>query len=162
MSTESLFKRRYGVSLNIFRFLCTQLADADPYFRQSADATGLLGHRTEIKVAAALRQLRYGVAADALDDSLQISETVANDALKLFCYYVVKLFRQEWIRPPRRAELEKSLSENEDRGFPGTLGSGDCMHLGVEKLSGRLARAVSGEGRSANTCVGGCMVCQSL
>lgn len=83
---------------------------------------------THLKIAAALKQLRYGISADALDESLQVSETVAREALKRFCRSLTVIYRAQWLRPPNREELDTILQENARRGFPGMIGSVDCMH----------------------------------
>ena len=38
------------------------------------------------------------------------------------------MYGKEYLRPPRARELEAILRQNEARGFPGMIGSIDCMH----------------------------------
>ncbi|RWR72970.1 putative nuclease HARBI1 [Cinnamomum micranthum f. kanehirae] len=76
----------------------------DPYFQQKRNCAGSLGLSALQKVTTAVRMLAYGVAADAVDDYVRIAESTSIESLKKF------------------------LSEGERRGFPGMLGSIDCMH----------------------------------
>ncbi|KAL6875691.1 hypothetical protein ACP4OV_013204 [Aristida adscensionis] len=50
-----------------------------------------------------------------------------------FAEGVIEVFGDEYLRHPRSDELEHLLEINEFRGFPGMLGSIDCMHWQWEK-----------------------------
>ncbi|KAL1371197.1 hypothetical protein AAHE18_01G113800 [Arachis hypogaea] len=69
---------------------------------QMVDATGRRGLSPLQKCTAAIRMLAYGVAADAIDDYVCIGESTTIECLEKFV--------------------------EEGRGFPGMLGSIDCMH----------------------------------
>jgi hypothetical protein len=73
--------------------------------------------------------LAYGSPADKLDDVLKIAASTALECLGKFAKGVIGCFGPEYLRPPRVDELEKILLENESCGFPGHVGSVDCMHL---------------------------------
>jgi hypothetical protein len=49
------------------------------------------------------------------------------------CTGVIEVFGGEYLRRPTRENLEHILQVNESRGFPGMLGSIDCMHWRWEK-----------------------------
>jgi hypothetical protein len=72
--------------------------------------------------------LAYGSPADQLDEILKIASSTALECLGKFAKGVIECFGPEYLRPPRADELEKILQENESRGFPGHVGSLDCMH----------------------------------
>ncbi|XP_076895578.1 uncharacterized protein LOC143548243 [Bidens hawaiensis] len=55
------------------------------FFQQRADARGKPGYSTMQKCTAAIRQLAYGTASDAMKEYLQMFETVAREALHTFC-----------------------------------------------------------------------------
>lgn len=80
------------------------------------------------KCTAAVRQLCYGITADGFDEYLKIGESTALACLKHFCKGVIKIFGPTYQRKPTQADIESILATNEDRGFPGMLGSLDCMH----------------------------------
>jgi hypothetical protein len=72
--------------------------------------------------------LAYGSIADSLDEYLQMGESTVLETLKYFVRTIVNVFGEEWIRPPTELELQHILKVNEARGFPGMVGSIDCMH----------------------------------
>lgn len=87
-----------------------------------------MGLSSEQKVTAALRILAYGVAADAIDEYVRCAETTATQILHRFCAAIVKTYQAVYLRSPNEQDLERILAVNEKRGFPGLVGSLDCMH----------------------------------
>ena len=100
----------------------------DRYFQQRRDATGRQGFSPIHKCTAAMRVLAYGTSADALDGYLRMSETVTRNALVKFMEGVISCFHEEYLRSPNKDDLERLLHVGEERGFPGMVGSIDCMH----------------------------------
>jgi len=72
--------------------------------------------------------LAYATSADQLDEVLKIAASTCLEILGKFAEGVIETFGDEYLRPPRIDELEQILQENEARGFPGCMGSIDCMH----------------------------------
>nr|XP_034586698.1 putative nuclease HARBI1 [Setaria viridis]XP_034586700.1 putative nuclease HARBI1 [Setaria viridis] len=72
--------------------------------------------------------LTYGVAADATDDYIRIGESTAIESLRRFVSAVVEIFGDEYLRSPNEDDTARLLAIGESRGFPGMLGSIDCMH----------------------------------
>jgi hypothetical protein len=72
--------------------------------------------------------LAYGSLADQLDEVLKIAASTSLEILGKFVVGIIECFGQEYLCPPTSDELEKNLQENEACGFPGMLGSIDCMH----------------------------------
>uniref|UniRef100_A0A2N9H634 DDE Tnp4 domain-containing protein n=1 Tax=Fagus sylvatica TaxID=28930 RepID=A0A2N9H634_FAGSY len=79
-------------------------------------------------MTAALRMLAYGVAADSTDEYVRIGESTAVESLRKFVKAVVNIFSEEYLRSPNSNDIARLLAVNEKRGFPGMLGSIDCMH----------------------------------
>uniref|UniRef100_A0A2N9GZ47 DDE Tnp4 domain-containing protein n=1 Tax=Fagus sylvatica TaxID=28930 RepID=A0A2N9GZ47_FAGSY len=79
-------------------------------------------------MTAALRILAYGVAVDSTDEYVRIGESTAIESLKKFVKAVVNIFSEEYLRSPNSNDIARLLAVNEKRGFPGMLGSIDCMH----------------------------------
>ncbi|XP_074377458.1 uncharacterized protein LOC141718979 [Apium graveolens] len=90
--------------------------------------TSLFLRIEKAKVTAALRMLAYGTAADAVDDYVRIGESTTIESLKRFVEAIVEVFGAEYLRGPNDEDVARLLAENEQRGFPGILGSIDCMH----------------------------------
>jgi hypothetical protein len=101
---------------------------ANGFFKQERNAAGVLGFSARQKITVALRMLAYGGPADALDDGLRMGKSTVLKTLKEFVSTIITVFGDEYLRPPSPAELEHILSVNEARGFPGMIGSIDCMH----------------------------------
>ena len=72
--------------------------------------------------------LTYGVPADLVDDYIRIGESTAIESLKRFVKAVVAIFSDEYLRSPNNNDIARLLAIGESRGFPGMLGSIDCMH----------------------------------
>jgi len=126
--TDKMFRTRFRMHKSLFLRIVDTLSDWSPYFTQRIDATGRDGHSPLQKCTAAIRMLGYGTPADQLDEVLKIAASTCLDILGKFAEGVIENFGEEYLRPPRSDEMEKILQENEARGFPGMLGSIDCMH----------------------------------
>jgi hypothetical protein len=116
------------MSRPLFFRLQSALEAHDPYFIQKRNAARTLGLSSLQKMTAALRILAYGVAADSTDEYVRIGESTAIESLKKFVKAVVNIFSEEYLRSPNSNDIARLLAVNEKRGFPGMLGSIDCMH----------------------------------
>jgi hypothetical protein len=105
----------------------------DEYFSQRPDAAHKLGCSPLQKVTAALRMLAYGCSADSLDEDVRMGESTILESLKKFVRAIVAVFGPSYLRRPTEADIARMLPEAEKRGFPGMLGSIDCMHWVWEK-----------------------------
>ena len=56
-------------------------------------------------------------------------------------------FEVIYLRQPTKDDIEKQMSINEKRGFPGMFGSLDCMHWVWKNLSSGLAGSVPRQGQ---------------
>ncbi|XP_048635061.1 putative nuclease HARBI1 [Brassica napus] len=98
------------------------------FFRQKEDALGRLSLSPLQKCTAAIRVLAYGNAADAVDEYLRLGETTTRSCVEHFVEEIINLFGEEYLRRPTPADLQRLLEVGEFRGFPGMIGSIDCMH----------------------------------
>lgn len=121
------FRRRFRMRRELFIRLCERITDHDVFFQQNRDCTGKEGIHPYMKIIAAMRVLSYGCSADSLDENLEISETVILKCVKRFCKAVIEVFGEEYLRAPTEEDIETLLEENAARGFPGMVGSIDCM-----------------------------------
>ena len=80
------------------------------------------------KCTAAIRMLAYGIPGDLVDEYVRMSETTCLMSMYKFCQAVIEVFGAEYLRQPTVADTERLLATNAARGFPGMLGSIDCMH----------------------------------
>ncbi|CAO2047698.1 unnamed protein product [Urochloa humidicola] len=122
------FRRRYRMSRELFLRIANAVEAHDPYFQQKRNAAGELGHSALKKITAALRMLAYGVPADSLDEALYIAESTIILCLRRFVKAVVELFGEQYLRAPNDEDTARLMQMGEANGFPGMLGSIDCMH----------------------------------
>ncbi|XP_075521496.1 protein ANTAGONIST OF LIKE HETEROCHROMATIN PROTEIN 1-like [Primulina tabacum] len=129
MYNESMFKRRFRMSQRLFLRIMESVQNHDNYFIQKIDALGR--HRLSLyqKMTAAMRILAYGVAADSTYEYIKIGESTAIESLKRFCRAMVEVFGDRYIRSPNAEDIQRILHIGKQCGFPGMLGSLDCMHL---------------------------------
>ena len=125
---EELFRRRFRMRRNLFLRIVDGVTTHDPYFQNKQDATGRQGLSSLQKCTAAIRMLAYGVAADAVDEYIRIGESTTIECTKRFVSAIIDVFGDEYLRRPNPEDLERLLRKGQQRGFPGMLGSIDCMH----------------------------------
>jgi hypothetical protein len=125
---ESKFRRRFRMNRSLFLRIMDDLKASNKYFMQRRDATGKLGFSSHQKIGAAIQLLAYGFATDAVDQYFRMAETTASDCLKVFCKEIIKVYGDEYLRRPNKDDKERLLAVAKARGFPGMLGSVDCMH----------------------------------
>ncbi|XP_022576063.2 uncharacterized protein LOC111216059 [Brassica napus] len=123
-----MFRRRFRMNKSLFMRIIDRLSAEIPYFQQRRDATGRLGLSPLQKATAAIRMMAYGCPADAVDEHLRLGETTALLCLEHFVQGIINLFGAEYLRTPTPEDLQRLLDIGEIRGFPGMIGSIDCMH----------------------------------
>ena len=131
--SEKHFRRRFRMSRSLFLRIVDAVESHDDYFRQKPDAIGTLGASPIQKVVAAIRMLAYGISADFLDEYVRMGESTIIECLKHFVKAVVEVFGEEYLRAPNAQDTARLLAINSARGFPGMLGSVDCMHWKWDK-----------------------------
>ena len=125
---EREFNRRFRMSKRLFLHIVEAVKTHDNYFNQRRAASGRMGLSTLQKVTAAFRILAYGMPADATDEYIKIGESTAIECLKRFCRAMIEIFSEWYLRSPTAEDVARLLSIGQQRGFPGILGSLDCMH----------------------------------
>ncbi|XP_024006428.1 uncharacterized protein LOC112082940 [Eutrema salsugineum] len=112
----------------LFLRIVHRLSNEVPFFQQRRDARGRLGLSALQKSTAAIRLLAYGTALDSVDEYLRLGATTARSCLENFVEAIINLFGDEYLRRPTAEDLQRLLNIGEERGFPGMIGSIDCMH----------------------------------
>jgi hypothetical protein len=57
-----------------------------------------------------------------------MSESTCIESMYNFCRATISVFGEEYLREPNLEDTQRLLSINLKRGFPGMLGSIDCMY----------------------------------
>lgn len=126
--TDAMFRRRFRMRRSVFLRIVSALSEWSPFFTQWVYCTSRKGLSPLQKCTAAIRMMAYGTPADELDDYLKIGESTALKCLKHFAKGVIANFAGRYLRRPTCEDVERLLQVGESRGFPGMLGSLDCMH----------------------------------
>ena len=72
--------------------------------------------------------LAYGTPADLMDETFGVAESTAMESMINFVQGVRYIFGQQYLRRPNEQDIQRLLQFGEAHGFPGMLGSLDCMH----------------------------------
>ncbi|XP_020201523.1 uncharacterized protein [Aegilops tauschii subsp. strangulata] len=122
------FRQRFRMRKTVFDRLYHGIRSYDDYFILKKDAVVTIGFSGYQKCTATLWMLTYGTTTDSWDEYQQMSEGTCRDAIVRFATAVVEVFRPQYLREPVVADTERLLAISEARGWPGLLGSLDCMH----------------------------------
>ncbi|XP_047965394.1 uncharacterized protein LOC125209857 [Salvia hispanica] len=127
--SDQMFRLWIRMRRPLFLRIVNTVVACDSYFMQSIDAIGWQSISTLQNHTFALRQLAYGTTADMFDRYLHVSEQTGRDCLARFCRAVVEAFKNTYLRKPTTDDVCKLVNMHEQtHGFPGMLGSIDCMH----------------------------------
>ncbi|KAK9067688.1 hypothetical protein SSX86_011799 [Deinandra increscens subsp. villosa] len=126
--TSKQFRRRFRMRRPLFLRILNEVEANEPYFVQRRNNAGALGLSSLQKITAALRMMAYGVTGDFMDEYIRIGESTAMESVKKFSETLVRIFSDEYLRSPNANDITRLLGVAEERGFPGMLGSIDCMH----------------------------------
>ena len=122
------FRRRFRMRRELYLQIETQLQQSYRFFTQRADATGMLGISSRLKIITAIRMLANGCSSDDFDDRSRIAESTMLEVLDCFCAAIIEQYSEEFLREPTEDDLVQILRDSQQKGWPGMLGSIDCMH----------------------------------
>ncbi|XP_026410590.1 uncharacterized protein LOC113305804 [Papaver somniferum] len=125
--TSRQFKQRLGMREDLFEKLLGKLLEVDPEWQQRPDATDTMGHSPHVKLVVVMKCLCKSTSADSVDDYTRMGATTVYRYLKRFCHTICMTFGERYLREPTPEDVQRLLAENAERGFPGMLGSIDCM-----------------------------------
>ena len=121
------------------------LIDKLPYFLCKPDCTGKIGLSPEQNITAVLGKLVYAVTLDFNDKYCCLAETTAWQNMEVFCDAIQEIYGPTYLCSPKDKDLQNILAGTELRGFPGCLGSLDCMHWGWKNCPKALAGQFKGK-----------------
>ncbi|XP_068318803.1 putative pentatricopeptide repeat-containing protein At1g10330 [Pyrus communis] len=121
--TEEDFKRRFRMRCHVFECLLHDVQQVNPYFPQKLDRASCPSFSPHQKVTVALRMMAYGSPADLMDKTHGMSKSTCLDTIQQLCDTI-----DEYLGGPNQEDLNRLLCKAEDCGFPGMIGSLDCMH----------------------------------
>ncbi|XP_047954116.1 uncharacterized protein LOC125200523 [Salvia hispanica] len=125
----NVFHRCFRMSRDLFLHIVHTLEGRDEYFQYREDGIGRPGLTSLQKCTVAIRQLAYDTTTDMFDEYLHVGETTGRECLKKFCKLVVEAFGDTYLRRPTADDCQSRMRMHKTvHGFPGMLGSIDCMH----------------------------------
>ncbi|XP_047949482.1 uncharacterized protein LOC125195367 [Salvia hispanica] len=128
---DNLFRRRFRMKRPLLLRIVGALERRYNYFRIREDAVGKPAHTPIQKCTAAIRQLAYGGTTDMFDEYLHIGESTARECLVFFCQGIREIFGDTYLQKPTPQDCQDLMNMHRaQHGFPGMLGSIDCMHWG--------------------------------
>ena len=98
------------------------------YFTQRRNVAGLKGFSAYQKISATMRVIAYGVLANYADEYLRSGEDTTIESVRRFAKVIIRVFGPGYLWAPNEDDTKKLMASNEMRGWPGMLGSIDCMH----------------------------------
>jgi hypothetical protein len=132
---------------HVFLRLVKAIQNVDPYFHFKYDAVGRAGLPALQKYVAAVCILAYGLPVDAVDEYVRIGESTTRETLNHFCAAIINVFRQQYLRAPNSDDIVRILEVNVCHGWPGILGSIDCMHWAWRNCSAAWKGQFTGHGK---------------
>ncbi|XP_048624153.1 uncharacterized protein LOC106448291 [Brassica napus] len=123
-----MFRRRFRMNKSLFLRIVERISNEVPYFQQRRDAARRNGLSPLQKCTAAIRMLAYGQSGDTYDEYLRLGDSTTRLCLANFTDAIMLLFGDEYLRSPTAEDLQRLIDVGEVRGFPGMIGSIDCMH----------------------------------
>ncbi|XP_010687134.1 uncharacterized protein LOC104901280 [Beta vulgaris subsp. vulgaris] len=126
---ENIFHRTFRMDKHVFlRIVEGITAEDDEFFTQNLDATRRMSASALQKCTTAIRMLAYGSSSNTVDEYLKIASSTARECLLHFVEGVVARVGPEYLRKANANDIERLLHDGERHGFPGMMGSVDCMH----------------------------------
>jgi hypothetical protein len=114
--------------MTLFLSIMHKLSETYLYFYERYDATGRASLTALQKCTAALRQLAYGMTADTIHEYMKLGKTIILECLEYYCLGIIECFGDEFLGHLTVADTQCLLAKTEERGFPGMLGSIDCLY----------------------------------
>lgn len=126
--TDRLFERRLRMPRDLFYFLLVAITADSDYIRAGLRpyCMGKIGLNPLQKIVGAIRQITYGVFADATDEYVRMVESTARRSLTEFCKSVDRCFAKTYLRNPTLADVKKMERQFSAFGFHDCIGVVDC------------------------------------
>jgi hypothetical protein len=112
----------------LFLRIARDLEAHDSYFSMRRNCAGVPGLHPYQKLTSAFRILAYGISADLTDEYCRLAKSTALENLRRFVSAIIEVYGGQYLRSPNAEDTARLLAIGERRGFPGMLGSIDCMH----------------------------------
>ncbi|CAH9113217.1 unnamed protein product [Cuscuta epithymum] len=123
-----IFRRRFRMQPTLFDRIMNDVVGAYPFFARKKDALNKVSLSPYQKITSAIFMLANGCSVDSLDQLCRLGESTTLSCLKKFCKAIIGIYGSWYLRTPNPNDLRRLLEKATKRGFPGMIGSIDCMH----------------------------------
>lgn len=124
-----LFRRRFRVPFPLFERI-TELTRMNGWFSEEKDCAGRSAAPLELKILGVLRVLGRGYCFDGIEELNFISAEVNRVFFHSWCsLFARKYFATYCNAPETEDEIASTLAVYNRLGFPGCIGSTDCVHI---------------------------------
>ncbi|CAN6685118.1 unnamed protein product [Malus baccata var. baccata] len=110
------FQRRFRMRREHFESILNAIVNHDNYFVRKINVVGRQSLSSHQKLTSAFLMLANGCFANSTDEYCQLAESTAT------------IYGATYLRKPNCEDLKRLLRKADKRGFPGMIGSLDCMH----------------------------------
>jgi hypothetical protein len=140
------FRRRFRVPYCIFIEICKDIERINGV-RRETDRAGDKTIPIGLLVLAALRILGSGCTFEAVEELTAVSEETHRKFFhEQFCRWGEKAAKEHITMPESKEDLLHVLRQYEEKGFPGCVGSIDCVHLIWDKCPAGALSSCKGKG----------------
>lgn len=124
-----LFRRRFRVPFPLFQRIVEMTREKN-WFSEGKDCIGRLAAPLELKILGVLRVLGRGYCFDGIEELNFISAEVNRVFFHKWCDLFSKAYFATYCNvPSTEQEIERTLGVYNRLGFPGCIGSTDCVHI---------------------------------
>ena len=130
-----LFRTRFRVPFPLYGRL-VEMTRSNGWFSERPDAVGQRCAPLELKILGVLRVLGRGYCFDGIEELSYISAEVNRVFFHNWCNKFAKRYYKIYCNPPETPEeIAKTMAVYDRLGFPGCIGSTDCVHIKWERCS---------------------------
>ena len=130
-----LFRTRFRIPFPLYERL-VEMTRANGWFSERNDAAGQKCAPLELKILGVLRVLGRGYCFDGIEELSYISAEVNRVFFHKWCNHFAHKYFSIYCNPPETPEeIAKTLAVYDRLGFPGCIGSTDCVHIKWERCS---------------------------
>jgi hypothetical protein len=123
------FRRRYRIPYELFLQLCNDAEREQWVPCGVCDAAGEPSHPLRLKILGALRCLGRDECSDTTEEMSKIGPRTQDKFTIAFLSALVKHRFDSWVCLPTGKDLAFIMKVYETMGFPGAIGSFDCVHF---------------------------------
>ncbi|KAM2786377.1 hypothetical protein PS2_007270 [Malus domestica] len=91
--------------------------------------------------------MAYDSLVDSMDETHGMFVSTCLDTLEQFYDTIVQVYKDEYLRELNQEDLNRIIRKAKDRGFPGMIGSLDCMHWDWKNCPTEWQRGLCGRSR---------------